>query len=292
METITKKIGLNKYTALKQYDLSNLTEEMLEKFHVEFPDETVSSGIKSMQDFEESRSLTTDQKESIARYMKKVREPKQQIVSKNITQEHLWNRFIKNYREINDIDFNYQAEHVVENIKPLFYYFTKNEKAFKNCSRVSQSSNPSLDKGLLIVGGYGNGKSSIMKTLDACLVGTESSFKLYTANSIVTEYEAIQDAASKEVFNKKYNRGKRCFDDVLTERQASNYGKVDLFKDIIENRYDNNFTTHINCNYRDGHEGDLDNALDQFEERYGGRVYDRLFAMFNIIEFKGSSFRN
>jgi hypothetical protein len=151
----------------------------------------------------------------------------------------------------------------------------------------------------LIIGGYGNGKTSIMRSLSNVLIGSTKDFRYYPVNRIVSEYEEINDSAGKEIFNKKYNRGNRCFDDVLSERNASNYGRINVFQDIFLNRYDlsysdygkENWITHINCNYRDGYEGDLENALDQFEERYTGRVYDRLFAMFNIIEFSGSSFR-
>jgi len=97
------------------------------------------------------------------------------------------------------------------------------------------------------------------------------------------------------------NLGDRYFDDIKTERHASNYGKVNLFKDILENRYNNRVqivkgVTKINktfgtCNYKEGYEGNTEVALEEFGEMYGGRIYDRLFEMFNIIEFKGKSFR-
>lgn len=127
------------------------------------------------------------------------------------------------------------------------------------------------------------------------------SFKGYTANEVVGMFEKCNDDASKKDFERKMNFGSRYFDDIKTERIASNYGKVNIFKDIFETRYNNriqtvNDKTIINktfatCNYKDGYEGNLEVAVDEFLEKYGGRVYDRLFEMYNIIEFKGKSFR-
>jgi DNA replication protein DnaC len=51
--------------------------------------------------------------------------------------------------------------------------------------------------------------------------------------------------------------GVRYFDDLKTERIASNYGKVNIFKDILEERYNRNAKTHITCNFKDGFNGNL-----------------------------------
>ena len=64
-----------------------------------------------------------------------------------------------------------------------------------------------------------------------------------------------------------------------------------MFKELLEVRYENNAKTFITCNFDPNNLKDIQKALDQFLLRYGGRVYDRLFEMFNIIEFKGNSLR-
>src|SRR5690606_3748536 len=99
--------------------------------------------------------------------------------------------------------------------------------------------------------------------------------------------------ASKEKkdFFENIKRGAWVFDDMLNEREANNFGKTELFKDILEIRCHNKRITHATCNYDRFQPGDLEKGLLQFHDKYGGRVYDRLFEMFNIIEFKGKSMR-
>ena len=73
----------------------------------------------------------------------------------------------------------------------------------------------------------------------------------------------------------------------MTESTASNYGKLEIFKDLFEMRYTNRAKTLISLNYA----GTLDETLDEISKKYGERVYDRLFEMFNIIELHGESLR-
>jgi len=87
------------------------------------------------------------------------------------------------------------------------------------------------------------------------------------------------------------NQGVIYYDDVKTERIASNYGMTNLFKDIIEKREVRKLKTYITCNFKEDQPGNIPAALLEFGEKYGSRVFDRLFSMFNIIEFKGKSFR-
>ena len=179
----------------------------------------------------------------------------------------------------------------LDDYKTILCYFTEDERFFK-CKNLSKKSIPSFDKGLLIVGGYGNGKSSIMKSLSAALKYYRvRQFRFYTANQIVDQFEGTETTQDKKSFWKTFSNGTLCFDDVKTERDASNFGKYNLFKDIIERRYDYDSRTFMTCNYHPLKDGDLEAALDEFGDRYGARAYDRIFEMFNIIEFKGGSLR-
>ena len=284
------KIGFNKYNALKKYDLLNLDETQMQMFSREFPRETIASALKAIKEFDKTRALSSEAEAKRIEYLKSVREPKEELKEIIPTSSQIWKYFLKVYKEQNGCDFNYSNQDTVKNIEPLLYYLSDNFEKFKLCDNLTKLSQPSLEKGMLIIGGYGNGKSSIMRALDKCLIGTTNTFKLFSANDVVHEFETTKNDEKVE-FDAKYLKGKRCFDDVLTEKVASNYGKVDVFKDIIERRYDKKLITHINCNFIDGEVGNLDSGLAQFENRYGGRVYDRLFSMFNIIQFKGNSFR-
>lgn len=180
---------------------------------------------------------------------------------------------------------------VLENIKPLFHYFLGDQKKFLKCKSISHLSEPRLDKGLLIIGTYGNGKTSVFKAFESALICTNIRFKGFTTNEIVNLFEACERPSDKEEFYKTMNYGTRYFDDVKTERTANNYGKAELMKDILEARYINKSRTYITCNFKEGADGNVELALLEFRDKYGTWVYDRLFKMFNIIVFKGESFR-
>src|SRR5690606_37136646 len=89
----------------------------------------------------------------------------------------------------------------------------------------------------------------------------------------------------------QYSKGFRAFDDVKNEREASNFGKVDLFKEILYKRYESkNFRTILICNYDSDFPNDMEQVIESFS-RYGDRNFDRFFVIFNFIEYKGISKR-
>jgi DNA replication protein DnaC len=206
------------------------------------------------------------------------------------TKNELWKEFKSNFIKNENKEFD-QNINCLENIKPLFYYFIGDINEFRKCNNVSLLSNPSLEKGLLIIGGYGVGKSSVMKALQDSLQLYPQRFIYYSANNIVTRYETCQTNDDKSKFFKEMTSGKLLFDDLTTEEIASNYGKIDILKRIIEERYDLKKTTHIAMNYDNRFPNDVKKALDYIGERYGDRVYDRIFEMFNVVEFTGLSMR-
>lgn len=190
--------------------------------------------------------------------------------------------------------------------RTLCAYFIQ-KKAFFRSPLLNEKSIPDLQKGLMIVGGYGTGKTSILNTFHQMfkiaasmpiqvtdidgtlqLLGRyKLGFGYFTANDIVKNFEAISDPQEKEIFWNRYSKGIKYFDDIMTESTASNYGKIEIFKDLFEMRYTNRAKTLISLNYA----GTLYETLDEISKKYGERVYDRLFEMFNIIELHGESLR-
>ena len=186
------------------------------------------------------------------------------------------------------------------------YFLQKN--SFCKSPILNEKSIPNLEKGLMVIGNYGTGKTSIfntfylmffnafkdnicIKTKDELLINLghfKLNFGFHSSNEIVREYECLKLPEERNVFWKKYGNGMRYFDDLTTEHQASNFGKIELFKDILETRYSNKVRTFISLNY---HGNSVEETLEFLAEKYGERVYDRLFEMFNIIELKGKSFR-
>ena len=173
----------------------------------------------------------------------------------------------------------------------LFYYFL-GDKKFLNCENLkSQLSNPSFSKGLLVIGGFGVGKSSYFKILELVFKKYRIyRFKGFGAKELVSKYEACSSSFDKIYMLNNVARPNLFIDDVGSEKIASNYGNCDVIEEILFNQNEKKYKTYINCNYTNK-ENSIEQTLIDLAERYGGRMYDRLFEMFNIIEFTGKSMR-
>jgi len=286
-----KTVGRRKYDALKSFKLDDITEKRLEDFHKQFKGLRLADAIKMIRDFEKKYNPS----EKSAEQIKNAKTNKPQKKAVMIDKDWLWERFTKAYFKNEGVVFSTKFngthdQNVIENIKVLFYYFIGDFENFKKCKHLSNLSVPSMDKGLLIIGANGNGKTSTMNALEDVLSITNVRFKGYSAKKIVKMYERCEDQVQKEEFNKLMTTGTRFFDDVLIERIASNYGKANILSDILFIRNANKKRTYITCNYID-ESLNLETVLKQFSIKYGREIYDRIFFDFNIIEFKGKSRR-
>lgn len=268
-----EKIGRHVYQALKRKP--NLTDEERKQIEV----------------FENGgRVVTEEQKKANREYAEKLRIKEEQAKQPIPSKEAIGRSFMNMYKLVNGRKWVIN-EDTKNNLGPIIAYFAKDPDFYK-FPTVSEKSVPSLDKGLLVIGGYGNGKTSIFLTLQRMFQWhKELSFKMQNANKLVELYESCEDQGMKTSFWYSANRGRALFDDVKAEREASNYGKSNLMQEIIEKRYMSKTITHFTCNYKDKFDGDLDAGLKEFGEKYGGRSYDRLFEMCNIIQFQGKSMR-
>ncbi|MBD0831818.1 P-loop NTPase family protein [Aestuariibaculum sediminum] len=178
-------------------------------------------------------------------------------------------------------------------LKTIVYYLTRDKRFFNSpLLKMQEQSKPSFDKGLLIVGGYGTGKSALLKAMSDVVAKIHHLRATYhLCSEMVAEYESMKEAEDIKQFMDKHFYGTRIYDDLLNEDVASNYGKKDILKDIFTARYKNKRKTHTALNYHPDYPGDVEMALQQIGERYGGHIYDRIFQMFNIIEFPGKSMR-
>lgn len=165
-----------------------------------------------------------------------------------------------------------------------------NEKIiFKLCQYFGKDEECNLDlnKGILLSGDCGVGKTSMMTIFHlmgkSLLQSTNSDlfwFQMINCNDLVEEFE--NEETETATFHKKYKTGNKYFDDFGTERMASKYGKSNLMQEILEKRYlDLRWKTYLTSNLSEK----------EINEKYGFRVYDRIFEQFNFIEMKGKSFR-
>ncbi|WP_079242638.1 hypothetical protein [Chryseobacterium indologenes] len=250
--------------------------------------------------------------------------PKEEFVKpdlKPIDPEYFYGAFVENYKFVAVKEFdeslnNFEARKLA---RTLVSYFIGNKSFYKSpllCKNEKGDfkSQPNLNKGIMIIGSYGIGKTSIIETFHNIFKYARDNtfriknklgefeqlrwydiyFSFCTTNDVVSEFEGIKRNEHSDEdyvwdqFWKKHSKGFRYYDDVMTEKVASNFGKVELFKQIFEKRYSNRAKTIISLNY----EGDtIDSTLEAFAKRYGERNYDRLFEMYNIIELKGETLR-
>ena len=215
------------------------------------------------------------------------------IFSKSIASRIIYDQFKNQYFKDHMVHFieNDEAKQLVYT---LIYYFQNKDDFFNsNLLYPLVGTTISLNKGLIIIGGYGTGKSTILQTFQK-LINTvfisRVTSKFNPAIDVVQEYETTlqEDICA---FYEKYTNGYRIFDDLKSEKEASRFGKNDIFKEILFNRCENKrISTIITANYEEENPNNMEVAIEGFY-RYEGRVYDRIMGNFNFIQLKDKSYR-
>jgi DNA replication protein DnaC len=291
-----KSIGNHKYNSIiRKSELTDVEKRQIKKY-------------------ETDRGLSPEQKAKVAEYFESIQDKKVELPEyAQASISSLYFQFKQFYKLENNKEFQPEANNGEAKVLAvtLLYYFFKSQSFYKSPLLNQTISKPDLNKGLLVVGGTGCGKTSTFKAIHKMLFtgcttpvkfikdinGADQPITRYkplfgfsTCNDVVSEYEGLNTAEEKKNFWNKYTKGTRYFDDLTTEREASNYGKINLFEDLLEKRSVNLPKTIVTMNpFKQGEE--LKETLDYLHHRYGKRVHDRLFQMFNIIELKGTSLR-
>ncbi|MCA6422064.1 MAG: ATPase [Flavobacterium sp.] len=163
-----------------------------------------------------------------------------------------------------------------EIIYKLIAYFLKDEQA---CYQF----NIDLEKGILLTGPIGCGKTSLINLMKY-LTATEHKFFIKPCRDI--SFEFIQDGYQiihKYSIGKLYQSEPRtyCFDDLGTENNLKYFGnECNVMAEILLSRYDlfisKKLQTHITTNL----------SATEIETHYGNRVRSRLREMVNLIAFE------
>jgi len=166
-----------------------------------------------------------------------------------------------------------------ENDKPiilsLIAYFLKDES-------VARKFGINLNKGILLTGPIGCGKTSLM-TLLRYFEKAEHRFFIKSCREVSFEfikegYDTIHKY-SRHSF-KKHEPQTYCFDDLGTENNLKYYGnECNIMAEILLSRYDlfinRQLITHLTSNL----------SATEIEEAYGNRVRSRMREMFNLVCF-------
>lgn len=161
-------------------------------------------------------------------------------------------------------------------------------KYFSNDETFETIHEADLSKGIFFYGNPGTGKTSIFKIIQNISKTYNLKnlwFPIVTTSDVVQEFNTDKH---KDFVIKKYTRGNYMFDDLGAEGQANNihvFGKEEIFIRILESRYNlfisKGIITHVTSNLN----------ISEISKRYGKRVEDRFYEMFNFIEIEGGSRR-
>ena len=172
---------------------------------------------------------------------------------------------------------------ILETDYPIVYkliaYFLKDEPT---CFQYGIN----LNKGILLTGPIGCGKTSLMNLMKY-LTATEHKFFVKPCRDI--SFEFIQDGYQiihKYSIGKLYQSEPRtyCFDDLGTENNLKYFGnECNVMAEILLSRYDlfisKKLLTHITTNL----------SATEIEKHYGNRVRSRLREMVNLIAYDKST---
>lgn len=201
-----------------------------------------------------------------------------------------------NYLEVRARELGMAELHVdVDNqfvLEALCRYFTNDLSFVSMGAQVGEKW--SLNKGILMQGNVGCGKTTIMKLFAR---NKRRCYDYLQCTNVADLFER-DGAEALEILshNRQDVRGAqnfyqetigRCYDDLGVEDIKQHYGnKKNVMAEILFNRYHYGQrvpkdSTHLTTNL----------TLEEIEARYGSRVYDRLREMFNIVVLPGGSRR-
>lgn len=175
----------------------------------------------------------------------------------------------------------------------LLLYFTGDINFMMKYEEMTEQKG-SLNKGLMIVGDIGTGKSELFSIfrMYSTQVNRLNGFKSYTSGEIVDNLNIVGKAYFQQFSHNYQAQGQAkpitCYVDDIGSRNETvmHYGsKYNAMEEFLNIRYEvykrYRKLTHLSTNLYPS----------EIKEIYGNRIENRMKEMFNIIELKGESFR-
>ncbi|HCO84280.1 MAG TPA: ATPase, partial [Arenibacter sp.] len=153
-------------------------------------------------------------------------------------------------------------------------YFIKDKE---NCKTYGID----IDKGILLSGPVGCGKTSLMKLLRH-IVPLQRPYEMIPCRNVTFSFNHLGFKTIEEYGNTKFF----CFDDLGIEPPGRFYGKdLNVMGEVLLSRYElyqqtkHKIKTHATTNLN----------AEELEDRYGNRVRSRMRELFNLIAFDKKS---
>lgn len=206
---------------------------------------------------------------------------------------HLQTKDFMLFRAVKLFEGKFGVDEINEKVFEMLCHYFSEDPDFITLAQARGVKTPSMNKGILLFGGFGTGKTWLMRLFQqnrrqvyhmmpasylAGLFGTDGS-EAY-ASYQEKHKNPVNDANS---FFQPYSG--LCIDDLGTEEVAVHYGnRKNVIAELLETRYSKGNTgvfLHATTNL----------TYAQMQEFYGGRVISRLHEMFNFIELTGKDRR-
>tara|TARA_R100000935_G_C2814892_1_gene156806 strand:+ start:700 stop:1365 length:666 start_codon:yes stop_codon:yes gene_type:complete len=195
------------------------------------------------------------------------------LISKKI----FWKLFQENNPEFQITEKNRQI------IFSIFRYFLK-QPDFNEFGVIKNKAG--LEKGLLVYGDYGVGKSMLFDTLHKLgriilehTGNTQLWFPVTSTIHLLNQFYEAQKDNSSNFKLENYYRGKLYLDDLGKEDKA--YNREEIIEKLLFERHRRKLKTFVTTNENPS----------AIANRYGNHIGDRLPEMFNIIKWEGKSWR-
>lgn len=222
---------------------------------------------------------TPEQKAAQVQYFQRIYEdvPSLSLCTLKQAKLYMWQRF----RQLHP-----NVEFQANQLYAILSHYAAQEDTFlsiETCNDKNKVVLATFEKGIAIVGGYGVGKSTLLKCIkqmpNGCGLYLHNGFTHYVdASQFATDYQE----SGIEIFDRWKNKEVLLIDDVGEEPQVKYYGNgYPIVAQLLKYRYEKRLITHITSNKSPAELGTL----------YGEGVKDRLKEMFNFFWWGGASKR-
>lgn len=179
--------------------------------------------------------------------------------------------FKKVYLKQNNVEF---SDDSLDLFETLFHYFTGNEEKLRESNLLKR--NTGIDKGLIIIGTCGVGKTSIIEALKYCFDNIDGfkSFKYITASEIVRKYDYLNPDSVFEEFG----NAPLFIDEILKEPSLKS---LEVVGKLLEYRDGLKLKTYLCTNIVNLENPERD-FFNQIKERYGIHIQSRLLT-YNLV---------